>query len=69
MTQHIFSHVVHKYFWTTDIDDCTSNLCKNGATCNDGVNSYTCTCSPGYTGTYCDTGTCNYLNVEHSHVF
>jgi hypothetical protein len=55
MIEPIFSHV---YFWTTASDDCMSSLCQNGATCNDGVNSYTCTCSPGYTGTYCDTGIC-----------
>ena len=28
----------------------------NGATCVDGVNSYTCDCAPGYTGQYCDIG-------------
>ena len=30
----------------------------NGATCVDGVNSYTCDCAPGYTGQYCDIGGC-----------
>ena len=29
--------------------------CRNGATCIDGVNSYTCNCSPGYEGTDCET--------------
>ena len=38
-----------------DIDDCTPNICANGGTCIDGVNSYTCSCSPGYTGRNCNT--------------
>eukprot|EP00058_Branchiostoma_floridae_P026676 XP_002612167.1 hypothetical protein BRAFLDRAFT_88906 [Branchiostoma floridae] len=37
----------------TDIDDCAANPCVNGD-CVDGVNSYTCTCFPGYEGTNCD---------------
>ena len=39
-----------------DIDDCESNPCKNGGCCIDGVDSYTCICSPGYTGHDCETG-------------
>ncbi|KAG9477942.1 hypothetical protein GDO78_013110, partial [Eleutherodactylus coqui] len=29
---------------TINIDDCESNPCENGATCEDGVADYTCTC-------------------------
>ena len=36
------------------IDDCINNKCKNDATCIDGVSSYTCNCSVGYTGGYCE---------------
>ena len=36
------------------MDDCINNKCKNDATCMDGVNSYTCNCSVGYTGGYCE---------------
>ena len=39
-----------------DIDECSSNPCMNGATCTDAVNSYTCACVAGYTGTHCETG-------------
>ncbi|WAR08688.1 FBP1-like protein, partial [Mya arenaria] len=37
-----------------DINECLSNLCKNGATCVDEVNSYTCQCVDGYDGTFCE---------------
>ena len=39
-----------------DIDDCASNPCQNGATCSDGVHSYSCLCNSGYTGSNCETG-------------
>merc|ERR1712179_270513 len=35
--------------------ECDSNPCQNGATCNDGVNSYTCECADGYSGDNCET--------------
>ncbi|GIY72359.1 uncharacterized protein CEXT_260161 [Caerostris extrusa] len=38
-----------------DINECAGNPCKNGATCNDYVNSYTCTCPLGFSGTNCQT--------------
>ena len=40
----------------TDIDDCDSNPCLNGASCTDGVNYYTCNCVTGYTHPTCSTG-------------
>ena len=40
----------------TDVNECASIPCQNGATCNDLVNSYYCTCAEGYTGTNCQTG-------------
>ena len=36
-------------------DDCASSPCRNGATCNDGIFAYTCTCATGWTGKNCDT--------------
>ena len=45
-----------------DINECHSDPCMNGATCEDGVFLYTCSCVDGYIGTHCETGMlCNYL--------
>ena len=44
----------NKLFFT-DIDECNSNPCQNGATCRDHVNSYSCTCVAGFNGTNCET--------------
>ncbi|XP_061627170.1 slit homolog 2 protein isoform X8 [Phyllopteryx taeniolatus] len=37
-----------------NIDDCEDNDCENNSTCVDGVNNYTCMCSPEYTGELCE---------------
>ncbi|KAK2174775.1 hypothetical protein NP493_778g04036 [Ridgeia piscesae] len=37
-----------------DINECASSPCRNGATCTDAVNSYTCLCVAGYTGKFCE---------------
>ncbi|XP_052797953.1 sushi, von Willebrand factor type A, EGF and pentraxin domain-containing protein 1-like isoform X2 [Mya arenaria] len=37
-----------------NIDDCTANVCMNGATCVDEVASYNCSCVENYTGKYCE---------------
>ena len=39
--------------YISDIDECASLPCLNGATCIDGVNGYVCLCAPGWTGTDC----------------
>ena len=36
--------------------------CKNGGTCNDGINSYNCDCLPGYVGYNCEIG--NIYKIE-----
>jgi len=41
--------------YVTDINECSSNPCKNLGACYDQVNGYRCSCRPGYTGTTCAT--------------
>lgn len=40
----------------SDIDECASNPCQNGAACVDQIDGYNCTCLAGYIGTNCQTG-------------
>ena len=40
--------------YVSDKYDCIGVTCLNGGTCGDGVNSYSCKCQPGYTGTHCE---------------
>ena len=42
-------------FLISDIDECSSDPCMEGQ-CHNGVNKYSCVCSPGYTGITCSTG-------------
>lgn len=44
-------------------DECTPNLCVNGADCTDGVNGFSCSCDNGFTGTYCQNniGKCMFI--------
>ena len=38
-----------------DIDECAVGPCgDNGASCEDLVNDFKCTCKPGFTGATCD---------------
>ncbi|XP_078574850.1 uncharacterized protein LOC144861039 [Branchiostoma floridae x Branchiostoma japonicum] len=43
------------YALCAEFDQCSSAPCQNGATCQDGLNSFVCQCAPGYTGTLCET--------------
>lgn len=47
-------------FQLSDINECLSNPCHNGATCVDLIGNYRCNCKAGYTGGNCETGS-NFL--------
>lgn len=40
-------------FCATDVDECESAPCKNGASCYDKVNDFACSCRPGFSGKDC----------------
>lgn len=46
----------------TNIDECASNPCLNGATCYDLVNGYRCACESAYTGRTCSLSYCRDNN-------
>src|SRR5690242_4842818 len=39
----------------TDVNECASNPCQWLQPCTDGINSFSCNCSPGLLGTLCET--------------
>jgi hypothetical protein len=41
----------------TNIDDCEGNPCKNGGSCEDGINAFQCTCSGAWSGSTCQNAT------------
>ena len=47
----------------SDFDDCSSSPCKNGGTCIDGVNQFTCQCKRGFSGVNCEDRISKYLNT------
>lgn len=49
----------------SDVDECLSHPCQNGATCINGVNSFSCQCLPGFRGASCETGECCASSRRH----
>ena len=41
----------------SEINECKSNPCRNGGTCTDLVDGYSCSCPPGWIGQQCTIGT------------
>ena len=50
-----FLVVVFQYSLFLDEGECASLPCKNGGSCTDGINHFTCQCMAGYTGDQCET--------------
>lgn len=42
--------------FATDLNECLSNPCAYGSTCIDGIDSYSCLCPPGRSGSTCSLG-------------
>lgn len=55
---HTYSYLpgdrIMAYICFVDVNECASNLCANGSTCIDDINSYECACAEGYIGRHCD---------------
>ena len=49
------SWLLYNFFFSKDINECASSPCKNDGTCIDGLNTFTCICTEGYSGDDCDT--------------
>ncbi len=45
----------------TEIDECVSSPCRNGAVCENLLNSFRCICPSNFTGVTCDCKTLIYL--------
>jgi hypothetical protein len=39
----------------SDVDECASIPCKNGGTCNDALDEFSCSCTSGFNGERCET--------------
>ena len=52
----------------TEINECESTPCLNGATCTDDVNKYRCTCVAGYDGVMCERGMLDNHNLTITEV-
>ena len=50
-----FISSIHLSF-SSDVDECESSPCANGATCIDLENGYRCVCAQGWQGDTCDEG-------------
>ncbi|CAH1240012.1 SVEP1 [Branchiostoma lanceolatum] len=51
------------------VNECASNPCMNGGSCVDHINTFTCICTPGYSGINCqtDTNKCGPNNAPCDH--
>jgi hypothetical protein len=46
------------------VNECLSNPCQNGGTCQDHLAYYNCSCPMGYAGTHCEDNVNDCLGVQ-----
>ena len=51
-----------------EIDECDSNPCQNGGTCEDETSGYQCRCPPLVTGTNCEYGRIWIFIIPTGHI-
>ena len=69
-----FNTCSRQYKHISEILECSSNPCKNGATCSELMAGYRCSCANGFTGTNCEAGSKSHIayhwpfqNGDHYH--
>ena len=43
--------------YKTDVNECASMPCLSNGTCIDDINGFTCVCTSGFSGSFCETST------------
>ena len=47
---------IYLHLFMSELVECASDPCMNGANCTDEIDGYTCQCANGYTGELCEFG-------------
>lgn len=58
--------IVNLIIFSTDINECLSDPCHNGATCSDEIDFYNCSCIPGFEGIHCENGELVIQKLENN---
>ena len=53
---------------TSEINECESDPCNNGASCVDEINAFRCICTLGFDGSTCENGYCLIIIKELEYI-
>ena len=56
-------------FFSSDINECETDLCENGGSCENTIGSFTCTCAAGYDGDTCENGKDTWILYNNLNYF